>query len=124
MIRLNSGRHLGQCLRRLRHSAGISPEGLARRLTMSRSGVLRREQVGFLPADALITHANALGYGVALVRPADWPTTGHPVDPDAVHRVLAQFDAAHPTAVAQLADVALVPARHPGARPTGTGWPT
>lgn len=82
MIRLLTGRHLGQCLRRLRHNAGMTPEGLAHRLTMSRSGVLRREQIGFLPADALITHVNALGYRVALV-----------------------------------------PARHPGARPTGTGWP-
>ena len=70
-----NGGDLGQLLRRLRHDAGMSPEGLARRLTMSRSGVLRREQIGFLPADALIAHARALGYDVALVpRLADIPT--------------------------------------------------
>lgn len=63
-----NGAHLGQLLRRLRHDAGMTPEGLANRLAMSRSGVLRREQIGFLPADALITHARALGHRVALIR--------------------------------------------------------
>lgn len=83
MIRL-TGRGIGHTLRRLRHDAGMTPEGLAHRLSMSRSGVLRREQIGYLPAAALIQHAQALGCTVALIpppRPGVRPTgTGWPAE--------------------------------------------
>jgi DNA-binding XRE family transcriptional regulator len=38
-------------------------------------------------------------------------------------RVHFTFDAAQQTARVFGYDVALIPQRHPGARPTGTGWP-
>jgi hypothetical protein len=39
------------------------------------------------------------------IRPPDWPTTGRPIDPEAVKRVLAHFDRWHPIAVRQLAEL-------------------
>lgn len=38
------------------------------------------------------------------IRPRDWPV-GNPVDPDALDRVLAEFDRWHPVAVRQLAEL-------------------
>lgn len=82
MIPLTDRRGLGHVLWRLRTAAGISPEGLAARLHMSRSGVCRRESHGHFPAAALIQHAQALGCTVALIpphRPGTRPTgTGWP----------------------------------------------
>jgi hypothetical protein len=34
----------------------------------------------------------------------DWPTTGHPINPDAVRRALAGFDRHYPAAVRSLAE--------------------
>lgn len=67
MIRLTDRRGIGHVLWRIRRTAGMSPEGLANRLGMSRSGVLRREGRGFMPAQALVDHAQALGYAVVLL---------------------------------------------------------
>jgi hypothetical protein len=71
-ILLNDRRGIGHVLWRLRHAAGMSLDGLATRLRLSRSGVHRREAVGYLPASALIEHLDALGYDVVAVpRTAD-----------------------------------------------------
>lgn len=68
-ILLNDRRGIGHVLWRLRHTAGYSLDGLAARLHVSRSGVHRREAIGFMPASALIEHLDALGYDlVALPR--------------------------------------------------------
>jgi hypothetical protein len=61
---------IGDILWRLRHTAGYSLEGLALRLSISRSGVHRREALGFLPASALAAHLDALGYDLVAVRRA------------------------------------------------------
>lgn len=61
-ILLDDRRGIGHVLWRLRHTARMTPEGLAARIGMSRSGVCRREALGFLPASALIEHLDALGY--------------------------------------------------------------
>ena len=66
-VRLTDRHGIGHNLRRIRRAAGISPDGLAARLSMSRSGVCRREAYGFLPAAALIAHLDALGYDVVAV---------------------------------------------------------
>jgi len=81
-IPLTDRRGVGHILWRIRRQHGISPEGLAARLGMSRSGVCRREAYGHLPAAALIDHAQALGYRVTLtpIRRRDtgtgWPDAG------------------------------------------------
>lgn len=51
----------------LRQDAGQSLDGLAVRLGISRSGVHKREVDGRIPASALIQHADALGYDLALI---------------------------------------------------------
>lgn len=72
-ILLNDRRGIGHVLWRLRHANHMTPEGLAARLGMSRSGVCRREAVGYLSASALIDHAHALGYDLALIPREDTP---------------------------------------------------
>lgn len=66
-ILLNDRRGIGHVLWRLRNAAGYSLEGLASRVGVSRSGVHRRESVGFMPASALIDHLDALGYDLVAV---------------------------------------------------------
>lgn len=70
-IPLTDRRGLGHVLWRLRTAAGHTPDGLAARLRMSRSGVCRREAYGFLPASALIDHLDALGYDLVAVPRTD-----------------------------------------------------
>lgn len=81
-IRLTGDEHVGPLLRRLRLDAGLTMRQLGARAHMSTSGIAKRETARAGYVGILIGHAQALGYGVALV-----------------------------------------PQRHPGARPTGTGWP-
>jgi hypothetical protein len=69
VITLTDRHGIGHVLWKLRRAAGISPEGMAARLAMSRSGVLRREGYGHMPAAALVEHAQALGCTVALIPP-------------------------------------------------------
>lgn len=66
-IRITDRDSVGHVLWRLRRQAAITPDGLAHRLDLSRSGVCRRESTGHIPAAALIEHAAALGYDVALI---------------------------------------------------------
>lgn len=73
VIRLTDRRGIGHILWRLRTDAGISLDGIAHRLGISRSGAGRREALGFLPASALIEHAHALGYDLALIPREDAP---------------------------------------------------
>lgn len=74
-IPLTDRRGTGHILWRIRTDLGISLDGLALRLRMSRSGVHRREAHGHLPTSALIDHAQALGYQVTLT-PARYRSTG------------------------------------------------
>jgi hypothetical protein len=71
----------------LRQNAGMSPDGLAARLGMSRSGVFKREHDGRIPASALVEHARALGYTLALIPRAG---TGWPADTPTPDRRTAQ----------------------------------
>ena len=70
---LTNRRSLAHTLWRIRTDAGMSPDGLAVRLGMSRSGVCKREHDGRIPASALIDHARALGYDLALIPREDTP---------------------------------------------------
>lgn len=67
VIRLTDRRGIGHILWRLRRLTTMSPDGLAFRLGLSRAGLYRREARGQLPASALIDHARALGYDLALI---------------------------------------------------------
>ena len=82
-IRLTGGRAaIAVALWSIRRTTGISPEGLAARLGLSRSGIYKRETDGRIPTAGLIDHVQALGWTVALVpppRPRTRPTgTGWP----------------------------------------------
>jgi transcriptional regulator with XRE-family HTH domain len=81
-IPLTDRRGTGHILWRIRTDTGMTLDGLAHRLGLSRSGVHRREAYGFMPTSALIEHAGALGYRVILepmhYRPTGtgWPDAG------------------------------------------------
>lgn len=66
-IRITHSSNLGQLLRNLRHKAGLSQQALARTAHVSKSGLSAREQRSGMTAGALIDHARALGYDVALL---------------------------------------------------------
>lgn len=66
-IHLTDRIDIGNTLWRLRYEARMSPDGLAARLGLSRSGISKRECYGRIPASALIQHARALGYDLALI---------------------------------------------------------
>jgi len=83
VITIRNSQHLARLLRHLRETAGITRRDLATRLFVSQTTVANREQhQRGVASDALVDHAHALGY-----------------------------------------QVALIPARRRGVRPTGTGWP-
>jgi hypothetical protein len=68
LIMLADGHNLGPLLRNLRHDVGLTLDEVGRRAYITRKGVCNRELHGVaLPAAALIEHANALGYDLALV---------------------------------------------------------
>jgi hypothetical protein len=81
-IPLTDRRGTGHILWRLRTDTGMTLDGLAHRLGLSRSGIHRREVYGFMPVTALIDHAGMLGYRVVLepmrYRPTGtgWPDAG------------------------------------------------
>jgi hypothetical protein len=58
---------LGALLRDLRHRAGLSQRTLAGLAHVSKSGLSAREQRSGMTAGALVDHARALGYTLALV---------------------------------------------------------
>jgi hypothetical protein len=64
---LTDRRNIAHTLWRLRGDTGMSLDGLANRLGLSRSGICKREHDGRIPASALVDHARALGYALALV---------------------------------------------------------
>jgi DNA-binding transcriptional regulator YiaG len=66
-IRLTTSDTIGTALKHMRQDAGQSLDGLALRLGISRSGVHKREHDGRVPTSALVRHARALGYDVALI---------------------------------------------------------
>lgn len=67
-IPITRGSDLGRLLRDLRHRAGLSQNALAARAHLTKSGLAAREQRSGMTAGALIDHARALGYAVALIR--------------------------------------------------------
>jgi len=66
-IHLARSSDLGQLLRDLRHQRGLSQRDVARATHISKSGLAAREQRSSMPVGALIGHAQALGYTVALI---------------------------------------------------------
>jgi transcriptional regulator with XRE-family HTH domain len=66
-IPLTDRRGTGHILWRIRTDTGMSLDGLAHRLGLSRSGIGRREALGYLPTSALIEHLDALGYDLVAV---------------------------------------------------------
>jgi hypothetical protein len=66
-IRLADRIDIGNTLWQLRQDAHLGPTALAARLQMSVSGLHKRECDGRMPAAALIQHARALGYDLALI---------------------------------------------------------
>jgi DNA-binding transcriptional regulator YiaG len=66
-IRLAHSSDLGQLLRDLRHRAGLSQRDLARLAHVSKGGLAAREQRSGMTVGALVDHARALGYAVALI---------------------------------------------------------
>jgi hypothetical protein len=67
VITLTRTRDVGPILRGLRHRAGLSANQVAARVRISKSGVAKRETQPGCTLGALIDHAAALGYAVALV---------------------------------------------------------
>lgn len=67
MITLNHQRHIGAILRDLRHDAGLTLRELGDRAHVSKSGISKRETNSGITAGALIDHAHALGYDLALI---------------------------------------------------------
>lgn len=66
-IRISHSSNLGALLRHLRHEAGLSQRDLAATAHVTKSGLAAREQRSGMTAGALIDHARALGYDVALL---------------------------------------------------------
>jgi hypothetical protein len=66
-IRLSHGSDLGRLLRDLRHQSGLSQVALARAAHITKSGLAAREQRSSMAVGALVDHAKALGYAVALI---------------------------------------------------------
>lgn len=67
MIIIQRDTHVGPVLRTLRTDAGLSTRDLAAVAHISKSGVAKRETQPGGTVGALIDHAAALGYAVALV---------------------------------------------------------
>jgi len=66
-IPLTRYQDLGALLRTLRHDAGLSLNRLAAVAYVSKSALSKREHRSGLTVGALVEHAQALGYTVALV---------------------------------------------------------
>ncbi len=65
-IRLTD-RHIGNLLRELRERAGLSQLALTRRAHITKSGISARESRSSMTVGALVEHARALGYDLALI---------------------------------------------------------
>lgn len=82
MIILSRYQDIGATLRSLRHTAGLTIRDLSARAHVSASAVSKRENHHGITAGALVEHAGALGYRLALIpaRPGrrltgtGWPT--------------------------------------------------
>jgi transcriptional regulator with XRE-family HTH domain len=72
-IPLTRASDLGRLLRELRHRAGLSQNALAVRAHVTKSGLSAREQRSGMTVGALVDHARALGYDVALIPRTDLP---------------------------------------------------
>lgn len=67
IIPITRAADLGKILRDLRHDKGLSQRALAQGTHLTKSGLAAREKRSGMTAGALVEHARALGYDVALI---------------------------------------------------------